>query len=141
MARPRDALVADVTPPALRGAAFGLRQSLDTVGAFLGPAVAVVIMLATADDIRMAFWAAVVPAVLAVAVLFFGVKEPATARPAPPARFPLHLDELRRLGRDFWRVVAVASAFGLARFSEAFLILKARPSAFRMRSRRSCSSS
>lgn len=122
---PRDALVADVTPPELRGAAFGLRQSLDTVGAFLGPAVAVLVMWLTVDDIRAVFWLAVIPAILAVAVLAFGVREPAEARPARPARFPLHWDELARLGGGFWLVVAVATLFGLARFSEAFLILKA----------------
>ncbi|WP_442753425.1 MFS transporter [Methylocystis sp. JAN1] len=122
---PRDALVADVTPPALRGAAFGLRQSLDTVGAFLGPAVAVLVMWATVDDIPAVFWVACIPAILAVAVLAFGVREPEETRPARPARFPLHWDELRRLGGAFWLVVAVSAAFSLARFSEAFLILKA----------------
>jgi MFS family permease len=122
---PRDALVADVTPPELRGAAFGLRQSLDTVGAFLGPAVAVFVMWATVDDIRAVFWVACLPAILAVAVLALGVREPEATRPARPARFPLHWDELKRLGAAFWLVVAVSSAFSLARFSEAFLILKA----------------
>lgn len=122
---PRDALVADVTPAPLRGAAFGLRQSLDTVGAFLGPAAAIVIMWLTTNDIRMVFWIAVIPACLAVAVLAIGVREPRATRPARPARFPLHLDEMRALGSGFWFVIAVATAFGLARFSEAFLILKA----------------
>jgi MFS family permease len=123
---PRDALVADVTPADLRGAAFGLRQSLDTVGAFLGPAVAVLVMWLTVDDIRAVFWVAVIPAVLAVLVLAFGVREPEETRPARPARFPLHWDELTRLGGGFWLVVAVSTLFGLARFSEAFLILKAK---------------
>jgi len=122
---PRDALVADVTPPELRGAAFGLRQSLDTVGAFLGPAVAVLVMWLTVDDIRAVFWVACIPAILAVAVLAVGVREPEETRPARPARFPLHWDELRRLGGGYWRVVLVSTAFSLARFSEAFLILKA----------------
>lgn len=122
---PRDALVADVTPAELRGAAFGLRQSLDTVGAFLGPAVAVLVMWATVDDIRAVFWVACIPAVLAVAVLAFGVREPAETRPERPARFPLHWNEMRGLSGRFWLVVAVASIFSLARFSEAFLILKA----------------
>jgi MFS family permease len=122
---PRDALVADVTPPPLRGAAFGLRQSLDTVGAFLGPAVAVLVMWATVDDIRAVFWVACIPAILAVAVLALGVSEPAETRPARPARFPLQWEELKRLGGAFWLVVAVSAAFSLARFSEAFLILKA----------------
>ncbi len=123
---PRDALVADVTPPELRGAAFGLRQSLDTVGAFLGPAVAVVAMWLTVDNIRTVFWVATIPAVLAVAVLSAGVSEPEDTRPSRPARFPLHWEELKRLGGPFWLVVAVATLFGLARFSEAFLILKAK---------------
>ncbi|MGE5370207.1 MAG: MFS transporter [Chloroflexota bacterium] len=122
---PRDALVADVTPPELRGAAFGLRQSLDTVGAFLGPAVAVLVMWLTVDDIRAVFWVAVIPAVLAVVVLAFGVREPEESRPARPARFPLHWDELKGLGGGFWLVVTAATLFSLARFSEAFLILKA----------------
>jgi len=122
---PRDALVADVTPPELRGAAFGLRQSLDTVGAFLGPAVAVLLMWLTVDDIRTVFWAATIPAVLAVVVLALGVREPAETRPEKPARFPLHIAELRKLGGAFWLVVAVTTLFSLARFSEAFLILKA----------------
>lgn len=122
---PRDALVADVTPAELRGAAFGLRQSLDTVGAFLGPAVAVLVMWATVDDIRAVFWVACIPAILAVAVLAFGVSEPAETRPARPARFPLHWDEMRGLSGRFWLVVAIATIFSLARFSEAFLILKA----------------
>ena len=113
---PRDALVADVTPPELRGAAFGLRQSLDTVGAFLGPAVAVLVMWLTVDDIRAVFWVAVIPAVLAVAVLALGVREPEESRPARPARFPLHWDELKGLGGDFWLVVTAATLFSLARF-------------------------
>lgn len=121
---PRDALVADIAPAPLRGAAFGLRQSLDTVGAFIGPAVAVAVMWATVDDIRAVFWAAVIPAALAVVVLVVAVREPPAA-PRRPARFPLHIDELRGLGGAFWAVVAVSAAFSLARFSEAFLILRA----------------
>jgi len=131
---PRDALVADVTPPALRGAAFGLRQSLDTVGAFLGPAVAILVMWLSVDDIRAVFRVATVPAVLAVLVLALFVREPEETRPERVTRFPLHIDELQALGAPFWLVVAVASVFGLARFSEAFLILKAQatglPAAF-----------
>jgi len=122
---PRDALVADVTPPQLRGAAFGLRQSLDTVGAFLGPAVAVFVMWLTVNDIRAVFWVATIPAVLAVAVLALGVDEPSETRPSRPARFPLHWEELGKLGLAFWLVVLVSTLFSLARFSEAFLILKA----------------
>lgn len=121
---PRDALVADVTPSHLRGAAFGLRQSLDTVGAFLGPLLAVVIMLTWADNYRLAFWLAVIPGLLAVALLLIGVEEP--AREAGTGRVnPVRWEKLKQLGGDFWCVVAVGAVFALARFSEAFLVLRA----------------
>ncbi len=122
---PRDALVADLAPASIRGAAYGLRQSLDTVGAFLGPAVAVAVMWLSANSIPLVFWIATIPAALAVAVLCFGVREPEASRPPRPARFPLHIDEVRGLGGPFWIVVAIGVVFSLARFSEAFLILKA----------------
>ncbi len=123
---PRDALVADITPASLHGAAFGLRQSLDTIGAFLGPAAAVLILWLTLNDIHVVFWVATLPAILAVIVLFYGVDEPVKDRNAEGGfRFPLHKNELSRLGAAFWRVAAVATIFSLARFSEAFLILKA----------------
>ena len=121
---PRDALVADIAPPGMRGAAFGLRQSLDTVGAFLGPLLAVVFMLLWANDIRAVFWLAVIPAVLSVAVLVFGVQEP--ERPAGEVRTnPIRREALRELGAAYWWVVAVGAVFTLARFSEAFLVLRA----------------
>jgi MFS family permease len=123
---PRDALVADIAPPELRGAAFGLRQSLDTVGAFVGPAFAIGLMWLTANDFKTVFWVAVIPAFLAVAVLVVGVSEPERAEGMRKIRFPLHIDELRRLGGDYWLIVIVATIFALARFSEAFLILRAR---------------
>lgn len=122
---PRDALVADLTPPAIRGAAYGLRQSLDTVGAFAGPLLAIGLMLAGGGDIQLVFWLAVIPAVISVAILIGGVREPDTARPAKAPRSPIHRDELRRLGGAYWRVVAVAAVLTLARFSEAFLVLRA----------------
>jgi MFS family permease len=122
---PRDALVADIAPAHLRGAAFGLRQSLDTVGAFIGPAVAIALMWASANDFRLVFWAAVIPAFLAVLVLMIGVEEPERAHPRA-ARFPLHIAELRALGGAYWLIIAVMTLFSLARFSEAFLILRAR---------------
>ena len=125
---PRDALIADVTPPALRGAAFGLRQSLDTVGAFLGPLLAIVLMAVSGDDFRLVFWIAVIPAAVAVLVLAYGVHDP--AMPAMPAggaaqerRFPIRRSELARLDAAFWWLVAIASVLTLARFSEAFLLL------------------
>ncbi|AMU09218.1 MFS transporter [Burkholderia cenocepacia] len=121
---PRDALVADVTPVHLRGAAYGLRQSLDTVGAFLGPLLAVVIMLVWRDDFRLAFWLAVIPGVLAVALLAFGIDEPARA-PGEPRVNPIRREVVAQLGARYWWVVAVGGVFALARFSEAFLVLRA----------------
>ena len=121
---PRDALVADIAPPEQRGAAFGLRQSLDTVGAFVGPLLAVALMLLWANDFRAVFAVAVVPALLAVLLLMVGVREP--ARPAGAARSnPISRANLKRLPRAYWWVVGVGAVFTLARFSEAFLVLRA----------------
>lgn len=122
---PRDALVADIAPPELRGASFGLRQSLDTVGAFLGPLLAIGLMWLTADHFPTVFWIAVIPAFLSVAVLLAFVKEPERPKDMRRVRMPLRREELRRLGARYWWVVAVAAMFALARFSEAFLILRA----------------
>ncbi|WP_042589446.1 MFS transporter, partial [Ralstonia solanacearum] len=122
---PRDALVADIAPPDLRGAAFGLRQSLDTVGAFLGPLLAVGLMLLWANDFRAVFWVAVVPGLLSVALLAFGLREPAI-RAATHRANPIRRASLRRLTRAYWWVVAIGAVFTLARFSEAFLVLRAR---------------
>ena len=121
---PRDALVADLAPPGMRGAAFGLRQSLDTVGAFVGPLVAMGLMLLWANDFRAIFWVAIIPGFLAVALLLFGVKEPERPRDMPRVN-PVTRANLRRLSRPYWRVVAVGALFTLARFSEAFLLLRA----------------
>ncbi len=121
---PRDALVADIAPPEIRGAAFGLRQSLDTVGAFLGPLLAVGLMLLWANDFRAVFWVAVIPGLMAVALLLFGVREP--ERHVDPKRSnPIRHENLRRLSRAYWWVVGVGAVFTLARFSEAFLVLRA----------------
>ncbi|MFL6580029.1 MAG: MFS transporter [Burkholderiales bacterium] len=121
---PRDALVADIAPPTLRGAAFGLRQALDTVGAFIGPLLAIGLMLWWANDFRSVFWVAVIPAVLSVCLLLFGVQEP--ERKSEGKRFnPIRRENLRRLPRSYWWIVAIGAAFTLARFSEAFLILRA----------------
>lgn len=124
---PRDALVADIAPPEMRGAAFGLRQALDTVGAFLGPLLAIGLMLLWANDFRAVFWVAVIPAVLCLAVLVFGVREPAPAAGGRGTN-PIRRENLRRLGRAYWWVVAVGAVFTLARFSEAFLVLRAQQS-------------
>ncbi len=120
---PRDALVADIAPPDQRGAAFGLRQSLDTVGAFLGPLLAMGLMLLWHDDFRAVFWVAVIPAALCVALLVLGVQEP--ERPAAARRtWPIRRDGLRQLPHAYWWVVGVGAVFTLARFSEAFLVLR-----------------
>jgi len=121
---PRDALVADLTPEDSRGAAFGLRQTLDTVGAFVGPLLAIGLMALTADNIPMVFWAAVLPAGLSVLLLATWVKEPPRAD-AGPHRAPLSRAAMAELGPAFWAVSGVAAIFALARFSEAFLVLKA----------------
>lgn len=124
---PRDALVADLTPPEVRGAAFGLRQSLDSVGAFVGPLLGVWLMLLWANDFRAVFWVAVIPGMLSVLLLIFGVSEPDT--PATHKRTnPLIMANLRRLDSRYWWVVGIGSIFTLARFSEAFLILRAHDS-------------
>lgn len=120
---PRDALVADIAPPDQRGAAFGLRQSLDTVGAFIGPLLAMGLMLLWGNDFRAVFWVAVIPAVLCVALLVLGVKEP--ERPVTARRhWPIRLEALRRLPGAYWWVVGMGAVFTLSRFSEAFLVLR-----------------
>lgn len=122
---PRDALVADIAPAHLRGASFGLRQSLDTVGAFIGPLAAIGLMALTSDNFRIVFWIAVVPAFVAMGLMLFGVEEPARRsgtgeQRRPPPRF----SDVSRLGAGFWAVVTVSAVLTLARFSEAFLILR-----------------
>lgn len=121
---PRDALVADIAPAHLRGAAFGLRQSLDTVGAFLGPLLAVGLMLLWANDFQAVFWVAVIPGFMAVALLIFSVKEPERHNSATRSN-PIRRENLKRLGKSYWYVVGIGAIFTLARFSEAFLVLRA----------------
>lgn len=122
---PRDALVADITPPPLLGAAYGLRQALDSVGACLGPLLAIALMLMFAGQVRLVLWMAVVPAVLAVVLLVVAVREPAghVAHGGAPAA--LTRAGIAALPRHFWRVAALGALFTLARFSEAFLVLRA----------------
>jgi MFS family permease len=121
---PRDALVADVTPPEIRGAAFGLRQTLDTVGAFAGPLVAVGLLWWLENDVRAVLWFAIVPGAVAVALLL-RLREPETAAAARGPRLPLDRQGLATLGPAFWHVACLGAAISLARFSEAFLVLKA----------------
>lgn len=120
---PRDALIADMTPAPLRGAAFGLRQSLDTIGAFLGPIIAVLLMTVWAYDIRWVFWLACIPAVLAVLMLFW-VKEEVNERSSSLIN-PINVDRFKQLGRPYLWVVLLGGLLGLARFSDAFLVLRA----------------
>jgi len=122
---PRDALVADMAPAHVRGASFGLRQSLDTVGAFLGPALAIALMWIMADNFPAVFWFAVIPAFLSVGLLVLAVPEPERPTGLRKIRSPLSFSELKRLGIAYWWVVGVAVVFSIARFSEAFLILRA----------------
>ena len=125
---PRDALIGDLAPPAIRGACFGLRQTLDTLGALLGPVLAIVLMLLFAGNIHAVLWVAVIPAMLAVAVLVFGVKEPENTKPSPAEKKTINLEEVGKMAPAFWQVVIIAALFSLARFSEAFLVLKAQDS-------------
>lgn len=121
---PRDALVADIAPLHLRGAAFGLRQSLDTVGAFLGPLLAVGLMLLWANDFRAVFWVALIPGLMSVALLLFGIREPEHKEGGKRSN-PISRNNLKRLGAQYWWVVGIGAIFTMARFSEAFLVLRA----------------
>ena len=122
---PRDALIGDIAPSHLRGACYGLRQSLDTVGAFAGPAFAVAFMVLLANDIQAVFWIAVIPAFISVAILVFAVKEPGTVRSADEAHSPIQVQDLRQIGAAYWWLVSIGAVLALARFSEAFLVLRA----------------
>jgi MFS family permease len=122
---PRDALVADIVTPRLRGAAYGLRQALDSVGAFLGPLLAVAFMIWLANDIKSVLWIAVIPAFLAVFLLIVAVREPEPREPVTGLRNRLTLTNAKLLPLRYWLVVALGAVFTLARFSEAFLILRA----------------
>lgn len=126
---PRDALIADITPPSIRGAAYGLRQSMDAVGAFIGPLLAIALMALLSDDLSLVLWFALIPAVLCMAFLLFGVEEPDTI---PAARdkgdrrgLPLHRADLVQMSGKYWLIVAIGALFALARFSAAFLALRA----------------
>jgi len=125
---PRDALVADVAPPAIRGACFGLRQSMDTIGAFLGPLAAIALMYGFANDIRAVLWFAVIPALLCVTLILFGVEETRPPSAGHVFRSPLHWSALREFPARYWLVVGIGAIFTLARFSEAFLVMRAQQS-------------
>lgn len=120
---PRDALVADVTPPAIRGRAYGVRQALDTAGAFIGPVIAIALMALLANNMRAVFWLALIPASIAVLLVIIGVEDRATSD--TKAKPPIRLGDLTRLGGGFWSLTGLGVIFTLARFSEGFLVLKA----------------
>lgn len=121
---PRDALMADITPADMRGAAFGLRQSMDKIGSVLGPLAAILLMLATADDFRFVFWMALIPALLVIVVIIFFIKEPDIPREKGVRNFPLKKSQLKLLNKAFWFVTSIGFILTLARFSEAFLVLR-----------------
>lgn len=122
---PRDALIAELAPPSLRGTCYGLRQSLDTVGAFLGPLMAMGLMVLLTNDIRTVLWVAVLPAILAVFLLIVGVQEPQSTRPVGGSRTVIRFLDLRSMGPAYWWIVLLGGLLTLARFSEAFLVLRA----------------
>lgn len=127
---PRDALVADITPAQIRGASFGLRQAMDTVGAFLGPLLAILLMSLLAGDIGLVLWFAVLPALVSVGLIVVGVREPDGAQPARQLRSPIRLAAWRSFPAAYWWVVGLGALFSLARFSEAFLVLRAQDAGF-----------
>ncbi len=122
---PRDAMVGDIAPAELRGAAYGLRQSLDSVGAFIGPLLAVIFMILFANDIRNVLWVSILPAFMAVFLLIFGVREPDPPQYDIEFKKRVTLANVRHLPKRYWIVVALGALFTLSRFSEAFLILRA----------------
>ncbi|GLR67905.1 MFS transporter [Acidocella aquatica] len=123
---PRDALLADLAPAHIRGAAFGLRKSLDLTGSFAGPLLAIFFMWLMSNHFRAVFWVAVIPAFLSFGLIMFVVREPPHAAPLRKPRFPLNPSELARLQQNYWLVVSAATVFTLAQFSTAFLILRAK---------------
>lgn len=122
---PRDALIADITPEAVRGASYGLRQSLDSIGAFVGPLIAIGLMALLANDIRGVFWFALIPAAISVLVLIFFVHEPPRDESGGALESPLHARDIKQLGGAYWVTVAISAVLMLAGFSEAFLVLRA----------------
>ncbi len=127
---PRDALVADLTAPEQRGTAFGLRQALDTVGAFIGPLLAIGLMLWMAGRVRTVFWIATVPAIIAVGILVIAVHEPPATRKETRGN-PLAGFHWRSFPAAFWRLTVIVVLFTLTRFSEAFLVLRAQSTGLR----------
>jgi MFS family permease len=122
---PRDALIADITPAEVRGASYGLRQSLDSAGAFIGPIIAMLLMLLLTNNIRAVFWFALLPAICSVLILWFGVHEPKQPRNSDSPKVPIQAGVIKRLGAAYWGIVLIGAVLMLASFSEAFLVLRA----------------
>lgn len=124
---PRDALISDLAPYKGRGASFGLRQALDSMGAVIGPLMAMLFIYIFSGNIRYVFWIATIPAILAVLVLIFGVTEPEknSLQIQHPKEWVLYWYKIRHLNKAFWYLLFIGGVLALARFSEAFLILKA----------------
>lgn len=122
---PRDALVADVAPKEIRGACFGLRQSMDTMGAILGPTAAILLMLVFSNDVRLVLWFAVLPAIVTMLIIVFKVKEPEKKEKEYNFKMPINISVIKNFSKQFWFIVILGAMFMLARFSEAFLVLKA----------------
>ncbi len=120
---PRDALVADSTSPEQRGAAYGLRQSLDTVGAVIGPGLSFVLLSLWHMDYKNIFAIAIVPGIIAVLLLLIGVREP-EKRESKSDDKKLHKDLLKRLSPAYWSLVVVSFLFNLGNSSDAFILLK-----------------
>jgi MFS family permease len=122
---PRDALVADVTPPALLNAAYGLRQSLDTVGAFAGPLLAMLMLYGYSHDLRLVMWVAVIPALVCVALIWWGIDEPESPPAAAGHKPTLHWQDARQLPAAYWLLLLLVGVFTLARMTDALLVLRA----------------
>lgn len=122
---PRDALIADITPEAVRGASYGLRQSLDSIGAFVGPLIAIGLLALLANDIRGVFWFALIPAAISVLILIFFVHEPQRDETGSEPKSPLRARDIKQLDGTYWVTVAISAVLMLAGFSEAFLVLRA----------------
>lgn len=125
---PRDALVADHVRPEILGAAYGLRQGLDTIGALVGPIIAAIVLASSNNDFQWVFWVSCIPAALCVLIISLGVSEAARPADRPRPAFPLRPSQVRRLRGVFWGSMAIIMLLLIPRFSEGFLLLKAQQS-------------
>jgi MFS family permease len=122
---PRDAFLADFTAKEIRGEGFGLRLALAVAGFVVGPLIAIGLMKLSGDNFRLVFWIALIPAYLSIVVLLLTVKELPLNHDESPRRLPIRRGDIAALPAAFWWVIAIAGLLSLARFSQAFLVLKA----------------